>query len=105
MAELNKRYEYQDLIFEFDAHLSKESQFAFMCDKLEADLMSLYYDKDKSHTLDKASEELKQNQHIVELSEYGKKAMGECFYIYEQMLNRLDANFYEILNLAWNNLE
>ncbi len=104
LSQLSKGYEYQDLIFEFDAHLTKESQFAFMCDKLEADLMSLYYDRDKTHTLDKVSDELKHNKAIIELSENGKKAMGECFYIYEQILDRLDFNFYEVLTCAWNDV-
>lgn len=66
--------------------------------------MSFYYDKEKSHTLDKASEELKQNKDTIELSENGKKAMAECFYIYEQMLARLDGNFNEILHMAWNEI-
>lgn len=103
LSLLKKGYEYEELILEFDAHITKESQFAYMCDKLEADLMSFYYDKNKECTLERASEELKNNKATIELSENGKKAMGECFYIYEQMLNRLDEDFYEVLHTAWKN--
>lgn len=102
LSQLKKGYDYEQLILEFDAHITKESQFAYMCDKLEADLMSLYYDKDKDCTLENASEELKNNKATIELSENGKKTMGECFYIYEQMLDRLDESFNEILKAAWN---
>lgn len=101
LSILKKGYSYEELILEFDAHATKESQFAYMCDKLEADLMSLYYDKEKNCTLANASEYLRNNQVTIELSENGKKAMGECFYIYEKILNRLDDNFLEILETAW----
>lgn len=101
LSTLKKGYDYEALILEFDAHITKESKFAYMCDKLEADLMSFYYDKEKNCTLDKACESLRNNKATIELSENGKKAMGECFYLYEKILDRLDSNFLEILETAW----
>ena len=100
LSTLEKGYDYEKLILEFDAHITKESRFAYMCDKLEADLMSLYYDRYKDCTLENASEELKQNQAIIELSNNGQRTMGECFCLYEKVLDRLDEDFSEILEHA-----
>ena len=102
---LKKGYTYEELILEFDARNTMEAKFAYMCDKLEADLMSIYYDRNKDTTLDKASEFLRNNKEIIELSDNGNKSMGECFYLYENILNRLDENFAEILETAWNSVQ
>lgn len=40
---MDTQTEYEQLLHEFNAHETKESQFAFMCDKLEADLQSKIY--------------------------------------------------------------
>jgi putative hydrolase of HD superfamily len=60
LAHLNKSDTYKSLIFEFDAHETPESVFAYMCDKLDADIMSLYYDKDEGCTLAKATTQLQE---------------------------------------------
>lgn len=44
---LNDGKEYVDLILEFDGRETKESKFAFFCDKLEADLQARIYDLEK----------------------------------------------------------
>lgn len=102
LSILQKGYEYEQLIWEFDAHITRESKFAYMCDKLEAVLMSLYYDKDKTCTVANASEEFRNNPQILEISENGKKTMGECFCKLEKILGRLDGNFNEVLEAAIN---
>ncbi len=100
LSSLNKGDKYKKLIFEFDAHKSREAKFAYMCDKLDADIMSLYYDHDESCTLAKAMPILKDAPLTIELSENGKHSMGGCFSILEHELNRLDPNFLEILDSA-----
>lgn len=40
---------YYDLIIEFDQHETVESLFAYQCDKLEADIMSKYYQDNGFH--------------------------------------------------------
>lgn len=95
---LKKGYTYEELILEFDERITMEAKFAYMCDKLEADLMSIYYDKNGEVTLERASEFLKNNKDIIELSGNGSKSMSECFYLFE---NRLDDNFKEVLEAAW----
>lgn len=102
---LKNGYTYEELILEFDERTTLEAKFAYMCDKLEADLMSLYYDKNGEVTLENASEFLKNNKEIVKLSDNGNKSMGACFYLYENMLNRLDTSFTEILEVAWDSIQ
>lgn len=42
-----------EMIFEFDDHFSQKSQFAYFCDKIEADLQSkIYQDSGLHHSLD-----------------------------------------------------
>lgn len=101
LKNLNKGDNYCELILEFDAHQTKESKFAYMCDKLECDLMSFQYDSNHDCELSKASKELQENAQTVQLSENGNLTMGECFYKYEIEKNRLDANFSEVLEDAW----
>lgn len=101
LKNLNKGDNYCELILEFDARQTKESKYAGMCDKLECNLMSLYYDSSHTYELKNASKELQENAQTIELSENGRLTMGECFYKYELEKNRLDANFTEVLKDAW----
>ena len=100
LAPLNLGYRYEALIYEFDAHKTPEAQFAYMCDKLDADLMSLYYDRDLNCTVENATEHLQKNGDIQNLSNNGSYTMSECFYIVEDESNRLDENFSKILEEA-----
>lgn len=100
LAPLNLGFRCEALIHEFDARKTPEAQFAYMCDKLDADLMSLYYDQDLSCTVENATTHLQQNGDIQNLSNNGEYTMGECFYIVEKEANRLDENFSRILEEA-----
>ena len=100
LAPLRLNYKYEGLIHEFDEHKTLEAQYAYMCDKLDADLMSLYYDQDLNCTVENATLHLQQNGDIQNLSNNGAYTMGECFYIVEGESNRLDENFSKILEEA-----
>ncbi len=100
LAKLQKKDEYEALILEFDAHETPESIFAYMCDKLDADITSLYYDQNGECTLAKATTQLQEAPLTVRLSENGKHSMGECFWLFEHELGRVDQNFLEILDTA-----
>lgn len=100
LAPLSKGYSYESLILEFDSRSTLDAKFAFMCDKLEANIMSYLYDKDDACTFENATEYLKKNPTILSLSENGKYGMGDCFYNLELLLNRLDENFTEVLKIA-----
>lgn len=100
LAPLKLGYRYEALIHEFDERKTPEAQFAYMCDKLDADLMSLYYDRDLDCTVENATLHLQQNGDIQNISNNGTYTMGECFYIVEKESNRLDENFSKILEEA-----
>ncbi len=100
LQPLVKGAEYEALIHEFDAHGTNEAKFAYMCDKLDANLMSLLYDCDGQCGFDKTCSKVKDNPLLKELMEKYQSTMGECFYRYEQLQNRLDENFLDILDVA-----
>lgn len=53
LGDLVNRKELFDLLLEFDEHTSKEAKFAFLCDKMEADIQSkVYQDMGYHHSLD-----------------------------------------------------
>ena len=43
LGDLISAEEFYELLLEFDGHETKESKFAFMCDKMEADIQSKVY--------------------------------------------------------------
>lgn len=49
LSPLSKCEEYYDLMIEFDKHETKESIFAYYCDKMEADIQSKYYQDNNYH--------------------------------------------------------
>lgn len=100
LAPLKLGYKYEALIFEFDERKTPEAQFAYMCDKLDADLMSLYYDQKLDCTVEKATPKLKNNKDIKEISANGTYTMGQCFCIVESESKRLDENFTKVLEEA-----
>ena len=106
LAPLKLGFKYEALIHEFDELKTPEAQFAYMCDKLDADLMSIYYDQDLSCTLENATEHLQQNRDIQRLSNNGEYSMCECFCKLERESNRLDENFSKLLEEAkWRFLQ
>ncbi|MBQ8298685.1 MAG: HD domain-containing protein [Clostridia bacterium] len=100
LSPLLKAEEYEKLILEFDGHETPEAQFAYMCDKLDANLMALYYDRDLTCTFENASEKLRNNPVLQEITAKHHATMGECFYQFEQTQERLDKNFNQILDEA-----
>lgn len=100
LSPLLKAKEYEELILEFRGHSTPESLYAYMCDMLDANLMALYYDRDLTCSFENASEKLKNSPVHQELTTKFHATMGECFYRFEQMQDRLDENFNQILDEA-----
>lgn len=94
---LRRKETYQSLILEFDAQTTDEARFAYMCDKLEADLMSIYYDWDGTCTVDSAPPEF---QETLRARVRGNGTMCDEFFYAEEDSDRLDAHFHEVLDQA-----
>ena len=79
---LIKKEEYEALLNEFNAHETKESKFAFCCDKLEADLQAKKYDEycDIHNPVDKSMVEEGWNKNFIE---NGDATISDLFISYD----------------------
>lgn len=78
---LNKKIEYIELIEEFEEMKTRESIFAKMCDKLEADIQCKLYCEDNCINIYKKENEhlLVGNSRIQELLQNGEKTLADFF--------------------------
>lgn len=80
LKTLNKKIEYIELIEEFEEMQTKESIFAKMCDKLEADIQCKLYCEENCIDINK-----KENAHLLEdsrikkLLQNGEKTVADLF--------------------------
>ena len=77
---LDKKVEYIELIEEFEEMQTKESLFAKMCDKLEADIQSKIYCEEGCMDIQKAENQyLLKDSRIQKLLEEGAKSISDLF--------------------------
>ena len=88
--------EIEKLFLEFDEHQSKESLFAFQCDKLECDLQCKIYDEEGLVDLNnQKNNNSAENEEVKELLESGKSwsemwlEFGQHNYNYDEMKKSL----------------
>lgn len=93
----------EQLFLEFDAHNTKESIFAYQCDKLECDLQSKLYDEEGCVDLNKqdGNDTLK-NQRVQELLKNGA-SWSTMWLKFGQQVYPYDNNFRAVSNYAINN--
>ncbi len=93
----------EQLFLEFDAHNTKESIFAYQCDKLECDLQSKLYDEEGCVDLNKqdGNDTLK-NQKVQELLKNGV-SWSTMWLKFGQQVYPYDNNFRAVSNYAINN--
>lgn len=97
---LIKKEEYEALLNEFNAHESKESKFAFCCDKLEADLQAKKYDKycDIHNPVDKKMVEEGWNKNFIK---NGDATISDLFISYD--MKHFDELFSSVALYIKNN--
>lgn len=99
-SKLNGAEELTNLLIEFDARETKESQFAYFCDKLECDIQSKLYDEEHCVDLDNQEGNFVMNHPMVkELLDSGC-SWSEMWMIYGQKTNHYDENFLLVSNYA-----
>ena len=93
----------EQLFLEFDEHNTKESIFAYQCDKLECDLQSKLYDEEGCVDLNKqdGNDTLK-NQRVQELLKNGA-SWSTMWLKFGQQVYPYDNNFRAVSNYAINN--
>ena len=85
LGSLSKKDDYIELIEEFENLQTRESKFAKMCDKLEADIQVKLYCEEKS--LDISKEENANNledKRVQSLLENGEKTVADLFIEYSR---------------------
>ena len=87
LKNLLKGQEIKDLVFEFDAGLTKEAQFAYHCDKLECDLQCKLYDEEG----------------LVEMDKQDNMSWSSMWLESDRFYYQDDANFMEVLDYAKEN--
>lgn len=80
LESLDKKTKYLELIEEFEQMETKESIFAKMCDKLEADIQSKIYCEENCLNLSKEENaNLLKDERIVKLMKQGAKTIADLF--------------------------
>ena len=93
----------EQLFLEFDSHSTKESMFAYQCDKLECDLQCKLYDQE--HCVDLNNQEnnnTKENERVKKLLETGE-SWSTMWLKFGQQTYPYDDNFKAVSAYALNN--
>lgn len=105
LGDLDKKEEYFNLLLEFDERKTKEAKFAYLCDKMEADIQSKVY-QDKGYQRDLND----QNDNIVFTSdrvknamENGAKTVFDVWYMYDKEKYSNDEIFEKTFEYVKNN--
>lgn len=95
--------ELENLILEFDEKKTKESLFAFYCDKLECDLQAKLYDEQKCVDVNNQdNNDIRFNEDVDKLLKQNK-TWGEMWLIFGQQRYNYDENFKNVSNYALSN--
>ncbi len=93
----------EQLFLEFDSHKTKESMFAYQCDKLECDLQSKLYDEEGCVDLTKQDDNVSfYDDRVQNLLKTGA-SWSEMWLKFGQQIYPYDENFKSVSNYAINN--
>ena len=93
----------EQIFLEFDAHNTKESMFAYQCDKLECDLQSKLYDEEGCVDLNKQDgNDILKNPRVQELLKAGA-SWSTMWLQFGQQVYPYDDNFRAVSDYVINN--
>ena len=86
LGDLASKDELFDLLIEFDKHETKESKFAYLCDKMEADIQAkVYQDMGYQHSLDDQENNVVFNSSAInKMIEDGAQTAFDIWYEYDK---------------------
>ena len=93
----------KQLILEFDERQTKEAQFAFFCDKLEADLQCKLYDEQNCVDITKHLSKEAQNSEELKKSLFEQGGWSKSWLKFSRERYNYDENFLSVSNYATNN--
>ena len=92
----------EKIFLEFDEHKTKESKFAYQCDKLECDLQCRLYDEETHIEVDTGKHRSRiQDVEVRRLLDEGK-SLSEMWLTFSQRKYDYDENFIAVSNYAIN---
>ncbi len=103
LKELIDGEEIEKLFLEFDAHQTKESLFAFQCDKLECDLQCKLYDQENCVDLKKQDNNEIMDDELVRKMVSKGDSWSSMWLEYGQIKYPYDESFRAVSNYAKNN--
>ena len=95
--------EIENLFTEFDSHSTKESMFAYQCDKLECDLQSKLYDEEGCVDLNKQENNDSLENELVKKLLSEEKSWSGMWLRFGQTVYPYDDNFKNVSKYALNN--
>lgn len=104
LGDLTNSDELYNLLMEFDAHQTKEAKFAFMCDKMEADLQAkVYQDMGCQRSLDdQANNVVFNTPRVKQMVEEGATTAFDIWYEWDKSKYSESEEFKKILEYAKN---
>ena len=100
LKNLLKGEEINNLFIEFDEHITKESKFAYMCDKLECDIQSKLYEE-YVDLKDQSNNKTINNKEVQELLK--ESSFSTMWLKFGQKKYNYDKNFMKISNYVIEN--
>lgn len=99
-----KRYEYYALLLEFDAHETKESIFAYHCDKIDADIQAkVYLDMGVHRPLGELTHNVVlKDPKIQQMQKDGASNAFDFFYAFDKHRYADDEIFADLLEFVKN---
>jgi putative hydrolase of HD superfamily len=92
-----KKEEYEILLDEFNSHITKESKFAYMCDKLECDLQMKVYEDNGYNNINNDNLKPLNDLKVKELISKGVNNIADIFIEYDR--DKFDDKiFVDLLN-------
>ena len=105
LGDLCKKEEMLDLLMEFDEHKTKESQFAYLCDKIEADIQAkVYQDTGRQHDLDNQENNVVfNNSKAKQMVEDGAQTAFDIWYLWDKDKYQDSPLFQKVLTYIKDN--
>ena len=104
LENLTTKQEIQNLIFEFDNRKTKESVFAYQCDKLEADLQCKLYDEENCVNLMAQENNIAlEEANVKKLLKEENNSWSRMWLRFGQQFSFYDDNFLKVSKYAMNN--
>ena len=104
LSNLVKKEEIQNLVLEFDERKTRESIFAYHCDKLECDLQCKLYDEENCVDINnQENNRVYHDEKLQNIIKEGNKSWSSIWPEFDRNLFEDDLNFIEILEYTKNN--